>query len=73
MDLAALYSVAEHSRALLVALSDGALPSNVGGGYNLRAILRRALYFIDHHKWKIDLAEVAGGTEYLKPLFPRAA
>ena len=71
MDLAALYSVAEHSRALLVALSDGALPSNVGGGYNLRAILRRALYFIDHHKWKIDLAEVCKWhAEYLKPLFP---
>ena len=46
LDLAALYSVAEHSRVLLVALSDGALPSNVGGGYNLRVILRRALSFI---------------------------
>src|SRR3989344_3375843 len=53
LELAALYSVAEHSRALLVALSDGALPSNTGGGYNLRAILRRALCFIDSHKWKI--------------------
>jgi len=71
MDLAALYSVAEHSRALLVALSDGALPSNVGGGYNLRAILRRALYFIDSHKWKIDLKDVCKWhAEYLKPLFP---
>jgi len=45
--LAALYSVGEHTRSLLVALSDGALPSNVGGGYNLRVILRRALGFID--------------------------
>ncbi|MBS3096530.1 alanine--tRNA ligase [Candidatus Woesearchaeota archaeon] len=71
LELAALYSVAEHSRALLVALSDGALPSNVGGGYNLRAILRRALSFIDKYKWKIDLPDVCRWhADYLKPLFP---
>ncbi|MBI2101045.1 alanine--tRNA ligase [Candidatus Woesearchaeota archaeon] len=71
LELAALYSVAEHSRALLVALSDGGLPSNVGGGYNLRAILRRALSFIDKHQWKIDLPDVCKWhAEYLKPLFP---
>src|SRR3990167_9068958 len=70
-ELAALYSVAEHSRALLVALSDGALPSNVGGGYNLRVILRRALSFIDKYKWNIYLPDVCRWhAEYLKPLFP---
>ncbi len=68
---AALYSVAEHSRALLVALNDGILPSNTGGGYNLRAILRRALGFIDQHDWDIDLKAVAEWhAEYLKKLFP---
>jgi len=71
MELAALYSIAEHSRALLVALSDGALPSNVGGGYNLRAILRRALSFIDKYNWKIYLPDVCRWhADYLKPLFP---
>ena len=71
LELAALYSVAEHSRALLVALSDGALPSNVGGGYNLRVILRRALSFIDKYKWNIYLPDVCRWhAEYLKPLFP---
>ncbi|MBI2558779.1 alanine--tRNA ligase [Candidatus Woesearchaeota archaeon] len=71
LELAALYSIAEHSRALLVALSDGALPSNVGGGYNLRAILRRALSFIDQYKWNISLPDVCKWhAEYLKPLFP---
>lgn len=71
LELAALYSVAEHSRALLVALSDGALPSNVGGGYNLRAILRRALSFIDKYKWDIYLPDVCRWhADYLKPLFP---
>ncbi|MBI3034725.1 alanine--tRNA ligase [Candidatus Woesearchaeota archaeon] len=71
LELAALYSIAEHSRALLVALSDGALPSNGGGGYNLRVILRRALSFIDKYKWKIYLPDVCRWhAEYLKPLFP---
>ncbi len=71
LELAALYSVAEHSRALLVALSDGALPSNVGGGYNLRVILRRALSFIDKYKWDIYLPDVCKWhAEYLNPLFP---
>ena len=71
LELGALYSVAEHSRALLVALSDGALPSNVGGGYNLRAILRRALSFIDKYKWDIYLPDVCRWhAEYLKSLFP---
>src|SRR6185436_9656226 len=36
----AIYTVADHIRTLLFAISDGALPSNVGGGYNLRMILR---------------------------------
>ncbi|MBI4153202.1 alanine--tRNA ligase, partial [Candidatus Woesearchaeota archaeon] len=68
---AALYSIAEHSRALLFALSDGALPSNVGGGYNLRVILRRALDFADKHHWDIDLGELCKlHAVYLKPLFP---
>ena len=71
LPLAALYSVAEHSRALLFALNDGALPSNVGGGYNLRVILRRALSFIDQYKWDLNLPEMCEWhAEFLKPLFP---
>lgn len=71
LPMTALYSVAEHSRALLVALSDGALPSNVGGGYNLRVILRRALGFIDQFKWDVDLCEVVEWhAEEMKELFP---
>ncbi len=71
LPLAALYSVAEHSRSLLVALSDGVLPSNVGGGYNLRVLLRRALSFIDSYGWKIELPKLAElHAAYLKPQFP---
>ncbi|MCK4714369.1 MAG: glycine--tRNA ligase subunit alpha, partial [Candidatus Aenigmarchaeota archaeon] len=43
--LQALYTVLDHSRALAFTVADGGLPSNVGGGYNLRVILRRALAF----------------------------
>ena len=39
--LEAAYMVADHVRTLVFAIADGALPSNVGGGYNLRMMLRR--------------------------------
>lgn len=69
--IAALYSIAEHARALLVSLTDGALPSNVGGMYNLRVILRRALGFIDKYHWKVDICDVCDWhAAELKPLFP---
>ncbi len=69
--LSALFSIAEHSRSLLVALSDGALPSNVGGGYNLRVIFRRALSFIDKYNWDVDFMKLMElHAAYLKPLFP---
>ena len=68
---AALYSIAEHSRALLVALSDGALPSNVGGGYNLRVLFRRAMSLMDKYNWKIEFNELCKlHALYLKPLYP---
>lgn len=69
--MTALYSIAEHSRALLVALSDGALPGNVGGYYNLRVIFRRAQGFIDKYQWPVDIADVASWhADELKTLFP---
>jgi alanyl-tRNA synthetase len=68
---AALYSIADHTRTLLFTLSDGALPSNVGGGYNLRILARRALSFIDKYGWDIKLGEVCRKhAEELKPIFP---
>ena len=41
--LEAAYMVADHVRTLVFAIADGALPSNVGGGYNLRMMLRRII------------------------------
>ncbi len=55
---AAIYSIADHTRTLLVAIHDGAIPSNVGGGYNLRNLLRRIFSFIDKYKLDIDLMKV---------------
>ena len=69
--MTALYSVAEHARALLVAIADGGLPGNVGGYYNLRVIFRRAQGFIDKHAWNVDMADVAEWHAHeLEPVFP---
>ncbi|MFQ5816190.1 MAG: alanine--tRNA ligase-related protein, partial [Candidatus Hydrothermarchaeaceae archaeon] len=71
LPLAGLYSVADHTRSLLLALSDGALPSNVGGGYNLRVLVRRALDLIARYEWDISLPEVCEWhAHYLKPQYP---
>ena len=71
MPMTAIYSIAEHARALLVALADGALPGNVGGYYNLRVIFRRAQDFIEEHGWKVNMAQVAEWHAIeLKPIFP---
>jgi len=54
----ALYAICDHTRALAFAITDGALPSNVAGGYNLRVVLRRALGFVRKFGWDISLADV---------------
>ncbi len=69
--LEAIYVVADHVRGLVFAISDGGLPSNVGGGYNLRVVLRRAASLIEKYKWKITLWDVAGlHIDQLATLFP---
>ncbi|MBI5253217.1 MAG: alanine--tRNA ligase, partial [Euryarchaeota archaeon] len=71
LPLAGIYSIGDHTRSLLVALSDGALPSNVGGGYNLRVLVRRSLDFISRYGWDISLPEVCEWhARYLKPQYP---
>jgi len=58
LPMRAFYSILDHARTLMFAIGDGALPSNSGGGYNLRFILRRALRFKEQYNWDMDLAEV---------------
>ena len=69
--LRALYAIADHSRTLLFAIADGGIPSNVGGGYNLRVILRRALAFLDEYNLNLNLLGIAEKhAEFLNPIFP---
>ncbi len=68
---AALYSIAEHARALNFALADGKIPSNTGGGHNLRMIYRRAQDFIEKYDWDLEMTEVAQwNAKELEPMFP---
>ncbi len=67
----ALYSIADHARTLAFAITDGGLPSNVGGGYNLRVIFRRAQNLIEKYDFGFELGDVAEmHAKYLYPLFP---
>jgi len=69
--LEALYAICDHTLALTFSISDGLIPSNVGGGYNLRVVLRRALNFIDKFRWNLDLAEICEmHSRHLKPMYP---
>ncbi len=54
----AMYAIVDHTRTLLFAINDGALPSNMGGGYNLRILLRRVLDFVDDYHLNIDLMKL---------------
>ncbi len=66
-----IYSIADHTRALLVAFIDGALPSNTGEKHSLRVIARRALDIVDKNDWPLDLKEVMRWhAEEMKDLFP---
>lgn len=66
-----LYSVVEHARTLLISIGDGVLPSNVKGGHNLRAVLRRALRKIDENEWNVELEDIVGWhAEEIKSIFP---
>jgi alanyl-tRNA synthetase len=71
-----VYIILDHTRTILITISDGALPSNVGGGGNVRNILRRVFSILKRNGWwdklgmeglleifeqhKIDLAGIYG-------------
>ncbi len=68
--LEGIYLIADHLRTLVFAISDGALPSNVGGGYNLRMILRRTLATMDRFGWNFDLNDLIDlHVDYLKSTY----
>ena len=63
--------IADHTRTLLFAISDGSLPSNVGGGYNLRIILRRTLALLARFGWRVNLEDIMDlHIDQLKSMYP---
>lgn len=46
-----LYIILDHTRTILITISDGSLPSNVGGGGNVRNILRRVFMIMKKNGW----------------------
>ncbi|MGQ0791341.1 MAG: alanine--tRNA ligase [Nitrosopumilaceae archaeon] len=69
--LEGIYLIADHLRTLIFAISDGALPSNVGGGYNLRIVLRRIIGTMQRLGLDLDLNEMIDWhIDYLKKTYP---
>ncbi|MBI3859541.1 MAG: alanine--tRNA ligase [Thaumarchaeota archaeon] len=70
----ALYSIADHAQTLLFGIADGMLPSNSGGGYNLRILFRRAMNFVNHFKFPLEMDDVVDWhIDYLKAMYPELA
>ncbi len=69
--LEGIYLIADHLRTLIFAITDGALPSNVGGGYNLRMMLRRINATISKLNLKLDIDDLIDThVDYLKDTYP---
>lgn len=67
----AMYAIADHSQTLLFGIADGMLPSNSGGGYNLRILYRRAMNFINHYKFPLKITDLVGWhIDYLRSMYP---
>lgn len=57
-----LYIVLDHTRSVLLTVQDGSLPSNVGGGGNVRNILRRVFSILHKNNWW-ELVKMSGFLE----------
>ena len=69
--LEGVYLIADHLRTLIFAIADGALPSNVGGGHNLRMMLRRINVTIDRMNLKVDMEQLVDmHVGYLWDVYP---
>lgn len=58
-----LYIILDHTRSALVTIQDGALPSNVGGGSNIRNIIRRVFAILKKNGWWEKLGGMSGFLE----------
>lgn len=50
-----MYVILDHTRTSMMTISDGSLPSNVGGGGNVRNLLRRVFTLINKNGWEEKL------------------
>jgi alanyl-tRNA synthetase len=56
--LQALYAMADHLKTILYTCTDGQLPSNGGGGYNLRLLMRRVFGFNAEFAFNLDYSKI---------------
>ena len=63
-----MYVILDHTRTLFMTIYDGSLPSNVGGGGNIRNIFRRVLAILHRNGWweKLGLDGLMTIIEYHK-------
>ena len=66
-----LFTIVDHTRTLIFAISDGSLPSNVGGGYNLRVLLRRSLSLLKKLGYNLKIPDIVEmHIDQLQKLYP---
>ena len=71
-DIEALYALADHARTLAFTLADGSIPSNVGGGYNLRTVIRRMFTINEIRGFNVDITDlIERSALYLSQSYPR--
>jgi len=53
-----VFTIADHSRCILLMLADGIVPSNVKAGYLARLIIRKTLRIMDEMRMDVPLADL---------------
>lgn len=56
----ALYAICDHLKTILYTTTDGMLPSNAGGGFNLRLLLRRVFGLNAEYTLNLDFPRILG-------------
>ena len=61
-----MFIILDHTRTAMMIIRDGSLPSNVGGGSNLRNIIRRTFAIMSKNKWwdKVSFEDYMGIFKY---------
>ena len=71
LPLQALYASADHLKTSLFSITDGMLPSNSGGGYNIRMLLRRVFGFGEQFGYTLDYAKIVEAhARHVAYMFP---